>query len=329
MGVELGNPATHAPQAVDPQPDVSVVIASWNAKRHLIDCLRALEAEADAGSVAIETIVVDNGSSDGSADAVQHDFPWATLVRNDENLGFARASNVGLARATGRYVCLMNSDVRVRAGALGTLVRFMDARPTVGLVGPRILNPDGSLQASCRKFPALCTGLSESLAAYRLRPRSARWSGETMAYWSHDAERSVDAVSGCLCLARRAAVAEVGPLDERFFFSSEDVDWCMRFHAAGWDVRFCPEAEAIHVGAASSSHAARHFAVEKQRARLLFYRKHYSRSAVAGFTALIAVRHMLRIVARLVSYALWPSRRPALRARIDEHLACLRSLLYR
>ena len=307
-------------------PDVSIVIASWNTQRHLLDCLRSVAA--DAGTVAIETIVVDNASSDGSADAVERTFSGATLIRNRENLGFARANNIGIGHASGRYVCLMNSDVVVRPGAFGALVRFMDARPTVGLVGPRVLNPDGGLQPSCRRFPGFASSLNLALAVHRLLPNSPRFSAETMTYWPHDAERSVDAVSGCFCVARREAVSEVGLLDETFFLYNEDIDWCMRFRAAGWDVRFCPDAEAIHFGAASSSAAPQRFAVEKQRARLRLYRKHYSRAAVAYFFALDFVYHVVRVVPRLVVYAARPSRRRALTTRIGEHIACLRWMLH-
>ena len=306
-------------------PDVSVVIASWNAKRHLLDCLRSIEA--DDGSVSIETIVVDNASSDGSPEAVQEEFSRATLIRNPVNLGFARANNIGIERASGRYVCLMNSDVLVRPGTLGLLVEFMDSRPAVGLAGPRVLNPDGSLQPSCRTFPGFANSLSRAFAVHRLLPRSPRFGGEMMTYWRHDAERSVDAVSGCFCLARREALRDVGPLDERFFLYSEDVDWCMRVHEAGWDVRFCPEAEAVHVRAASSSAAPEQFAVELQRARLQLYRKHYSRPAVAYLMALAFTYHVVRVAARLFLYVIRPSRRRSLHAKIGEHVACLRWML--
>lgn len=307
-------------------PDVSIVIASWNAKRHLVDCLRSIEA--DERRATIETIVVDNASTDGSPEAVEREFPRVTLIRNAENFGFARASNVGIERASGRYVCLMNSDVVVRPGALGVLVRFMDSRPSVGLVGPRILNPDGSPQPSCRNFPGFANMLSRALAAHRLFRSSSRFGTETMAYWNHDAERSVDALSGCLCMARREALRDVGVLDERFFFYSEDVDWCMRFHTAGWDVRFYPEAEAIHFGGASTSVAPERFAVEKERARLQLYRKHYSRTTVACFAALIVLHHLVRVAARLLLYAIRPSLRGSLRAKIGEHIACLRWMIH-
>lgn len=328
MRIEVPNRCTplRSVPGVATATDVSIVIASWNAKRHLLDCLRSIDA--DEGGVSIETIVVDNASSDGSPEAVEQEFPRTILIRNSENLGFARANNIGIKRASGRYVCLMNSDVLVRPGALGALVLFMDSRPTVGLVGPRVLNPDGSLQASCRRFPGFANSLSRAFAAHRLLPRSSRFGAEMMTYWNHDTERSVDAISGCFCLARREALRDVGLLDERFFLYSEDVDWCMRFHTARWDVRFCPAAEAIHFGAASSSAAPQHFAVEMQRARLQLYRKHYSRAAVAYLAALIFVHHVVRVVPRLLLYVIRPSRRRSLKAKIGEHVACLRWMLH-
>ena len=303
-------------------PDVSVVIATWNDKRHLLECLGAIEPSA--GSVAIETIVVDNASGDGSAEAVAREFPRVVILRNAENLGFARAINAGIERSSGRYFCLMNSDAVARPRALETLARFMDARPSVGLAGPRILNPDGSLQPSCRKFPAFAPILCRALAVDQLLPAVERLGSEVMAYWGHDAERSVDALSGCVCMARREAVRDVGLLDERFFFGCDDVDWCMRFHAGGWDVRFCPDAVAVHGGGASAATAARRFAVERERARLELYRKHYGRGAVASFRALAFAHHALRIPPRLLLYAIRPAHRESVRAKIGEHVACLR-----
>lgn len=307
-------------------PDVSVVIANWNAKCHLLNALRSIEA--GDGSVSLETIVVDNASSDGSPDAVQQQFPRASVIRNRENLGFARATNIGLVQASGRYVCLMNSDALVRPATLGRLVRFMDARPDVGLAGPRVLYPDGSLHPTCRMFPGFLNSLSRAFAIHRLFPDSPRFGGELMTCWPHDTERSVDVVSGCFCVARREAVTDVGPLDERFFFSCEDVDWSRRFHAAGWDVRFCPDAEAVHVRAASSSAAPERFAVEQQRASLQLYRKHYSWPAAAYLAVLAFAYHLVRLVARVLLYVIRPSRRPTLAAKIGEHAACLRWMLH-
>lgn len=319
-------PRSTAHVAVRPVPDVSVVIANWNAKGCLLDALRSIEE--DDGSVSVEIIVVDNGSSDGSSEAVRDEFPRVTVICNRTNLGFARATNIGIARAVGRYVCLMNSDALVRPATLGRLVRFMDARPGVGLAGPRVLNPDGSLHPTCRRFPGLRSSLSRAFAIHRLFPESSWFGGEMMTCWPHDAERSVDVVIGCFCVARCEAVRDVGLLDERFFLYSEDVDWCMRFHAAGWDVRFYPGAEAVHVRAASSSAAPERFVVELQRASLQLYRKHYNGPAFTAMVALAFIYHVVRLVARLTLYLFRPSHRQSLKAKIGEHTACLRWMLH-
>ncbi len=306
-------------------PDVSIVIANWNAKSHLSKCLSSIEA-SDA-SVTTETIVVDNASADGSAAMVRERFPWVALLENTTNLGFARANNLGIARTTGRYLCLMNSDVVVDRRALGLLVRFMDARPRVGLVGPRVFYPDGTLQPTCRHFPAFVNLLARALALDNISPRLAWYDKVTLA--ASDRERSVDVLTGCLCMARQSALPAVGLLDERFFFYSEDVDWCRRFHAAGWDVCFYPEAEAVHAKSASSSAAPRRFAIEMQRSQTQYFRKHYSRPAVVYFMLVGIFHHIARLAVRSVQYVVQPSRRPILAARIGDHAACLRILLPR
>lgn len=325
MSAEKPQHITSRPADAASLPDVSIVIASWNGRPHLLNCLRAIEALDDA--VSRQTIVVDNASSDGSPEAVQASFPGVVLLRNENNLGFAHACNRGIERASGRYVCLMNSDAVARPGALDALVRFMDARPRVGLVGPRVLNSDGSLQPSCRRFPAFTNQLSDAFALWRLFPRSSWWAAETMTYWDHDTERRVEVLCGCCLLARREALSAVGLLDETFFFYSSDIDWSIRFHAAGWEVRFCPDAEVFHIGGASSSAAPQRFAVEKQRARLQLYRKHYSRPAVAGLMVLAFIHELNRAAARLVLYAFRPARRRQAAAQLETHAACLRWML--
>jgi GT2 family glycosyltransferase len=292
---------------------------SWNTKDLLIECLRSITE--DQGTGAIEIIVVDNGSVDGSADAVQERFPQVTLIRNSANLGFARANNLGIARAAGDYVCLVNPDIVVRPGAIATLIRFMDARPRVGLAGPRVLNADGTLQHSCRRFPGLVACTSNTFGINKLFPTTPALSGEMMKYWDHSSERSVDAVSGCFSVIRRTALREVGDLDEDFFMYAEDVDCCMRLHAAGWDVRFCPDATVVHFGGASTSSDRRRFAGEMLVATAKLYRKHYSRPTAAYLRVLAVVYHLVRLFARLLAYPLRPERRQFIKAKIDEHLA--------
>jgi hypothetical protein len=204
----------------------------------------------------------------------------------------------------------------------------MDARPRVGLAGPRVVNGDGTLQHSCRKFPGIRASTSNTFAIHRLFPRSPRFSGELMLYWDHANERSVDAVSGCFCVVRLEALREVGGLDESFFLYGEDLDWCMRFHAAGCDVRFCPHAEVVHYRGASSSNDRRRFVGEMLTSTSKLYRKHYSKPVAGYLLVLVAVYHLARLVPRLALYALRPSRRPSLRTKIDEHLGAVKWLVH-
>jgi len=298
--------------------DASLVIASWNGRSHILDCLRSILASDTAAR--IEIIVVDNASSDGSAEAIALEFPAVQLICNSTNLGFARASNFGIARASGRYIFLVNSDVIVRKGAIDAMIQFLDARPRTGLAGPRVLNVDGSLQPSCRKFPGVLTNTCDTFALHRL---SRRLSGEVMLHWSYDSDRSVDAVSGCFFAVRAAALYQVGGLDETFFFYGEDVDWCMRLHEAGWDVRFCPTAEVVHVGGGSSSGDPRRFAGQMLASNAKLYRKHYSKPVAAYLTAMGIAYHVVRLLPRLVLYAVLPSGRPAQKSKIEKHLGAV------
>lgn len=307
--------------------DVSIVIASWNARAHLVDCLASIEACGD--KARIETIVVDNGSDDGSPEAVRERFPHIALICNSANLGFARASNIGMERAAGRYVCLANSDTIVRPGTIDTLVRFLDSNPRTGLVGPRVLNPDGTLQHSCRKAPGILTSTSRALGLHRLFPRSARLSGELMLYWDHDSDRRVEAISGCFCMVRYQALQEVGGLDEDFFMYSEDVDWCMRLGASGWEVSFCRAAEVIHVRGASSERDPERFSGEMVVAGAKLYRKHFSRPKAAYLLALTGVFHALRLLPRLALFAVLPAQRATLKPKIEAHVAVLKTFLRR
>lgn len=302
-------------------PVASLIIVSWNTRDLLLACLRSISASRCAA--ALQVIVVDNASTDGSADAVQESFPQATLIRNSENLGFPRASNLGIAGATGDYVFLVNPDVVVQPDAIATLIRFMEARPQVGLAGPRVLNADGTTQPSCRRFPGFVASTSNTFCIDTLFPSIPSLSGEVMRYWTYDSERSVDAVSGCCTVIRRAALRQVGGLDEDFFMYADDVDWCIRLHAAGWDVRFCPDATVTHVGGASTAGERRRFAGEMLTATAKLYRKHYRAPTAAYLRALAVVYHLVRLFPRLLQYPLRPARRQFIGAKIDEHLAAV------
>lgn len=307
-------------------PDVSVIIVSWNAKQHLLRCLESLTDTA--GVFSQEIIVVDNASSDGSPEAVTRQFPQVALMRSSENIGFARANNIGIRQSTGRYICLVNSDIILMDGCIEALTEFMDERHAVGIAGPRILNPDRTLQPQCQHFPSIWNHLCQTLGFNKLFPKSAFFSEPFMKYWAHDVERKVDVLSGCFLMVRREAIDQVGLLDEDFFFCGEDIDWCKRFHEAGWNVVFYPGAEAIHVGGASSANAPIKFFLDMQEADVLYWKKHHGRATAWVYRMIVLLRHVLRVTARACQYLVCPSRRKVLGFKLRRSAACVRWALH-
>jgi GT2 family glycosyltransferase len=252
-------------------PAVAVIIVSWNVKEALRDCL---EAVRDEGSGAVREVwVVDNASADGTGETVAAEFPEVRLVRNGENVGFARACNQGLREAGGDYCCLLNPDTRVGRGAFGSLVQFMESHPRAAAAGPRLLNPDGSVQPNGGPFPSLAGTLLRATRASALfrgwYDRRFRW-GRSDLTWA----ARVDQVSGACLVLRRAALEQVGLLDEQFFLYYEETDWLLRAQRAGWETWYVSEAEVTHRWGASTRQAPleclRHMAESEYR----YFRKH-------------------------------------------------------
>jgi GT2 family glycosyltransferase len=260
----------------DPSIDLSIVIVNWNVCDLLRQCLSSILGagcrEPDAGRV--EIIVVDNASTDGSADMVRDEFPGVRLVVNAENRGFPAANNQGIAAARGRYVFLLNPDTEVESGALDAMISYADAHPDVGVVGPQLLNPDGSVQSSRRRFPTLLTGLLESTW---LEPHAPRRLLERYRVLDRpdDATQDVDWVDGAALMARREAIERVGPMDEGFFMYSEELDWCRRFREAGWRVVYLPEARILHYRGRSSEQVAAASHIHFQTSKVRYFRKYH------------------------------------------------------
>ena len=212
------------------QPDLSVIILNWNTRELLRESLQSLLSPPPALDVQI--IVADNNSSDGSRDMVKALFPGVTLVANPDNIGFGAGNNRAVPFAEGRYVLFLNSDTRVMEGALQTLVDYADANPDVGILGPKLLNADGSLQYSCRRYPNLTTGFFRNTPLGRLFPRNRFAADYLMKDWDHATPRDVDWISGAALMMRRALLEQIGAFDEDFYMYCEDVDLCWRANHA-------------------------------------------------------------------------------------------------
>ena len=203
---------------------------------------------------------------------------------------------------------------------------FMDENPNVGMAGPKILNRECSLQVQCRRFPTMWNNLCQALGFNKLFPKSAFFSESFMKYWAHDEVRKVDVITGCFWMVRREAIEEVGLLDEVFFIYGEDIDWCKRFHDAGWGVVFYPGAEAIHFGGASSRNQPIRFYLEIQKADLQYWGKHRGRLGKLIYASIIFLRHLLRLMFGLLVFVFRPSRRRTTSFKLKRSLACIRWL---
>jgi GT2 family glycosyltransferase len=258
--------------------DLLIVILSWNVRDLLRQCLESVASgcplSANHPPLTTEIIVVDNASSDGSVEMVRAEFPAVRLIANQTNRGYTGGNNDGIAAATGRYVMILNPDTRVLNDALAAMVAYADAHPDVGVVGPQLLNPDGSVQSSRRRFPTLMTGLFESTWLQPLAPRDVLRRYYVLDQ-PDDAIQEVDWLFGACFLVRRTVIQQVGALDEDFFMYSEEMDWCYRIRQAGWKVVYLPEAQVIHYGGKSSDQVAAQRHIYFQTSKVRYFRKHH------------------------------------------------------
>ena len=241
---------------------VSVVVVTLNALPLLERCLDSVRG--------YETIVVDHGSTDGTVDLVRERFPEARVIEQ-ENLGFGAGNNTGMRAASGDYFLLLNADAWVLDDAVEKLVAFAEQHPEAAVVGPKLRNPDGTLQRSVRGFPSPWRIATEYLFLRKLAPRSRLLNSFYGAGFDHESVRAAEFLGGACLLVRRDAYEAVGGFDEDFFLMSEEVDWCYRFREAGWKVLFYPGAEVVHVVTSSADPAKfRHLV----RGHLRFLLKH-------------------------------------------------------
>jgi N-acetylglucosaminyl-diphospho-decaprenol L-rhamnosyltransferase len=316
-------------------PDLSIIIVSWNVRELLRGCLAALTTDdrrlttAESSSVvrrpsSIEIIVIDNASSDGSADMVAAEFPQVRLIANVENRGFTGGNNQGIAVAQGRYVFFLNPDTVVGGESLATMLGYMEEHPDVGVVGPQLRYGDGSLQSSRRSFPTFGSALFEST------PLAWHWPDNPWArrYRMEDhqptEEEDVDWLVGAALLTRRNVLDQVGVFDEGYFMYSEELDWCRRVKMAGWRVIYLPSAQIVHYEGKSSEQvvAARH--IRFQTSKVRYFRKFHGRLAADALRAFLLAAFAVEWSLEAVKWLLG-SKRPLRRERMAAYAQLLAS----
>jgi GT2 family glycosyltransferase len=276
-------------------PPTVAIVVSYNSARDLAPCLASLEAQRGAD---LEIHVVDNGSSDGSADLVRREFPRVHLTANERNVGFASANNQVLTRVAGVHYALVNPDTVLPPDAVTTCLNHLAGDPSAGVVATRLVFPDGSPQPSCHAFLGLRNLLGETVGLHRLLPGVRAFASLHMPEFAHDRAAEVDWIQGAFLVVRGEVVRTVGALDPDFFMYGEEMDWCRRIRDAGWKIVFLPEPPVVHAGAASSAPVAGPMFVENLKGRVRFLRKHRGPLAATVARGLIATSVLFRLAWR-------------------------------
>jgi GT2 family glycosyltransferase len=275
---------------------LSICIVAYQARSYLEGCLESIEAHPPAGSY--EVIVVDNGSTDGTAEMVRSSYPRVRLIENRLNAGYAAPMNQALRVASGDYLLMLNPDTLVHPAAFERLLAFMEAHPEAGICGPKVLNTDGTLQKPCRRGePTPWAVISYFLKLSALFPRSKFFGGYLMNYLGEDEVHTVAGVSGSCMLVRRQVIDRIGYLDEQFFAYQEDADICRRARQAGWEVYYVPEAQITHYGGEGGSRAQPYRSIYAwHRSYYLYYRKHLAANYFFLFNWLYYLAMLLKLV---------------------------------
>ncbi|MCK9408497.1 MAG: glycosyltransferase [Bacteroidetes bacterium] len=290
--------------------DISVIIVNYNVREFLNNALVSLSKALEGYSS--EVFVVDNASDDGSIELIQKNFPQVILVANTENVGFAKANNQALALSTGKYILLLNPDTLVQEETFSALIDFFYHHSNAGMVGCKILNPDGSLQLPCRRsFPTPWTAFTKTFGLSALFPKSKLFARYNLTYLDPDQSYEVDAVSGSFMMITRDVYNTIGGLDETFFMYGEDLDWCFRVQQMGWKVYYVPTTSIIHYKGESTKRSDIDELKVFYQAMRLFVRKHHTGSPLFEWFIYsgIHLRRILANAARLI--------RPGMIAFID------------
>lgn len=253
--------------------DISVVIVSYNGRDLLRRCLTSLYE--NTRGVQFEVIVVDNASQDGTPEMVEAEFTSIRLVRRTTNSGYARAVNEGVSNGHGGAFLILNPDTELTSDALASMYAYLQEHEDIGILAPKLVNGDGSLQLSCRAFPNISTALFNRYSLLtRLFPQNRFSARYLMSDFDHHAISDVDWVSGACWLLSRRVYDEIGPLDEGYFWSIEDVDYCRRVHRAGMRVVYYPDVSIVHHIGGSSATLPNRSIVERHRGMWRYYRTH-------------------------------------------------------
>lgn len=278
--------------------DLSIIIVSYNTKDLLEQTIQSIINTVN--DINYEIIVVDNASVDGSIDMVNDKYKEVILYENDTNGGFAKANNIGIKLAKGKYILLLNSDTIVIEECIKKCVSYLNSNESVGALGCKVVLPNGKLDKACKRgYPTPEASLYYMLRMDKLFPKVKRFGRYNLTYLNENETNEVDSLVGAFMMIRRESITEVGLLDEEFFMYGEDIDWCMRIKKAGWKIIYHPEVKIIHFKGASSKKKRYKTLYEFHRAMYIFYRKHYMKEYNFIVTLLVYLGIFLKFMIAL------------------------------
>ena len=298
---------------------VSVVIVNWNTRDLLRECIGSTMAAGAGLGRPMEVIVVDNASTDGSAQMVRDEFPSARLVCNISNAGFAAGTNQGICDSSGRYVLLLNPDTSATVAFMRVLVTFLEQHPEVAAVGPRLIGGDGQDQVSCFPLPTLSREL------WRLFHLDGvhSYAGYPASHLRSRAPLRVESIQGACLLVRREALDQTGLLDERFFVYTEEIDLCRRLLDRGWQIYWVPQAVIVHYGGASTSQVGGRMFLQLYRSKVQYFRKHLGFWGAVGYKVVLLAATLPRLVVPALGMAFVPAHREKWRGVLSRYSTLL------
>ena len=276
--------------------DLSIAIVNWNTKELLKACLESIFKQTRG--LDYEVWVVDNGSSDGSAEMIRKEFPQVRLIENMTNVGFAKANNQILRQSSGEYVLLLNSDTQIIGNAIKELFHFMDAHPEAGAGGCQLLNRDGSLQASCGRFPKLISiffgGEIVNRFFKKIFKNRTFFAEYGLNEKDHHSFQDVDFVKGCCIILRKSALEKAGLLDENLFMYFEEMDLCYRIKQKGYKILYSPQPKVLHLGG-QSSRLFSETVFRNLNSQEYLFRKHYGNAHAFALKWVVAAGSLIRL----------------------------------
>jgi GT2 family glycosyltransferase len=294
--------------------DLSIIIVSWNTRELLEACLSSIYNNPPDGE--FEVWIVDNASTDDTVTVVKSKFAQIKLIQNEINQGFASANNQAIKECTGKYILFLNPDTEIRGDTLNVLMHYLDEHPRTGGVGPKLLNPDGTLQVSCYPAPTLFREFSRLFYVKRI----SALGGYDMHCWDPDLDRNVEVIQGACLLLRKQVFDQVGLLDNKYFMYTEEVDLCFRLRKAGWELYWIPSAEVVHYGGQSTQQVASKMFANLYLSKIQYFQKNHGSISASVYKLLLIVASLVRVCLSPLVWLEKPVRR-------EEHLQLARNYL--